>query len=347
MNKYFFILAFSFITVFLFPVDSTTDITGYLPENVKSRVFEKEILSNITNSDDKEFILRYYKQDAVKYKYYLKFGVKKVELIKLYNIIFSYKKTHGILELERTRVIHENEYPVFSQKGGMLRPGDHSFYFKTDDEWTGFSTIFLGYRFGVAEYFNIAVEGGAGLPQVYIGSIILHLKLYESPGKSLFVGLRGRLGYKYQNAESFMFTNNSTGESLGYLGLGKNYLTIINRHSFYFAADLTIAARFGRLKAQAVYYSIYPKVDFDLLGGQTYVMFCPGMIGYEVRFGNKMEWSFAVEGGYSFPVPWGSIPDGKWINFPSLANVSVNYRFGDNYYSGKNQDKIYNEVMKE
>jgi hypothetical protein len=68
------------------------------------------------------------------------------------------------------------------------------------------------------------------------------------------------------------------------------------------------------------------------------------MIGYEVRFGQNMEWSFATEAGYTFPIPWGSIPDGEWINFPSLANISVNYRFGDKFYSKQNREKIYNET---
>lgn len=43
---------------------------------------------------------------------------------------------------------YESEYPVFLQKGGMLRVGEHSFYLRTNDEWTGFSTVLAGYRFG-------------------------------------------------------------------------------------------------------------------------------------------------------------------------------------------------------
>jgi hypothetical protein len=346
MKKFFFPVVFLFVIFNLFANSSTDEYVNvrYLPAIIKANSFENEILNNIADPDDKKIVLQYYYPDAVKSYYYLRNYKPKDELLKLYNLIFSYKGTHEILALEKAKVIHENEYPVFSQKSGMLRPGDHSFYFRTDDEWTGFSTVFLGYRYGVAEYFNIAFEAGVGLPQVYIVSALLHFKIYETPNKLFFMGLRARLGYKFQNAESFMYSYDKDGKSLGYLALGKDYLTIQNRHSLYFAADLTAAFRLGRLKNQAIYYTIFPKLDFDLQGGQTYFLFCPVMIGYEVRFGKKFDWSFAVEGGYSFPLPWGSVPDGKWVNFPSLANVSVNYRFGDKFYYKENLEKIRNEA---
>ncbi len=328
----------------VFSQDMTSDINNakYLPRIIRANVFEKEILNNITKDEDRQLVLQYYFKDAVSFNYYLRSYKPAEELLKVYNVIYSYKATHGVLALEKAKVLHENEEPVFSQKGGMLRPGDNSFYFRTDDEWTGFSTIFLGYRYGVTDYFNIAVEGGIGLPEVYIFSVLFHFKVYETPNKFFFMGVRARFGYKYQNADRALFSANG-----GYLGLGKNYLTIQDRYSFYFAPDLTVAFRFGRLKGNCVYYTIFPKVDFNIRGGQPYVLFCPVMIGYEVRFGHKMEWSFAVEGGYTFPIPWGSVPAGQWVNFPSLANVSVNYRFGDKYYWKKNRDKIYNDAMSE
>lgn len=226
---------------------------------------------------------------------------------------------------------YENQYPVFSQKGGMLRPMEHSFYFRTDDEWTGFSTIYLGYRFAPSEYFNFAVEGGVGLLQLYQANLLFYFKIYETPGKFFFMGLRGRMGYSYRHADQSMYFK-GVNDEMGYMGLGKDYYTVENRHSFYFATDLTIAVRIGKYKEHCLYYTIYPKVDFSLNGGDTYILFSPVMAGYEVRFGRFMEWSFAVEAGYSFPIPWGSIPDGKWINFPSLANVGVHYRFGDKFY---------------
>jgi hypothetical protein len=342
MRKFVFFIMFLSLFFNVFGEDKVPEFDNikYLPTIIKVKVFENEILNNITDPEDMKFVLQYYYKDGINSYYYLRTYKTKDELLKLYNLIYSYNSTHEILALEKAKVIHENEQPVFSQKSGMLRPGDNSFYFRTDDEWTGFSTIFLGYRYGVTDYFNVAVEAGAGLPQVYIVSMLFHFKIYETPNKFFFMGLRARIGYKFQNAEKFMYAYDKDGVSTGYMGLGKDYLTIQNRHSFYFAADLTAAFRLGRLKNQAIYYTIFPKLDFDLQGGQTYVMFCPVMIGYEVRFGAKFEWSFAVEGGYAFPIPWGSIPDGKWVNFPSLANVSVNYRFGDKFYYKENQQKI-------
>ena len=83
---------------------------------------------------------------------------------------------------------HEREYPVFLQKGGMLRVGEHSFYIRTNDEWTGFSTTLAGYRFGVSEAFNIAIEGGLSpIPYVFIAAVLLHFKLYETPNKFFFL----------------------------------------------------------------------------------------------------------------------------------------------------------------
>jgi len=244
---------------------------------------------------------------------------------------FSNEKKPVIVLSQEQKIKHELESVVFLQKAGMLRPQDHSFYFRTDDEWTGFSTIFLGYRYGVNEYFNIAFEGGAGLPQVYLANLLLHFKIFESKNRYFFLGTRIRMGYKYQDADPVMFVKNDNND-MGYMGLGKDYLTIEDRHSFYFATDLTAAVRFGKYRDHSFYYTIYPKVDFNLQKPEVWVLFAPIMFGYEARFGRYMEWTFAVEAGYSFPLPWGSIPDGKWINFPSLANVSLNYRFGDTFY---------------
>ena len=73
---------------------------------------------------------------------------------------------------------YETNNPVFCQKGGMMRTGEHSFYLRTNDEWTGFSTFKLGYRYAVTDYFNIAIEGGASpIPHVYIGALLLHFKI--------------------------------------------------------------------------------------------------------------------------------------------------------------------------
>ena len=47
-------------------------------------------------------------------------------------------------------------------KGWYVKTTRPLVYFRTDDEWTGFSTIALGYRFAPAEYFNFAIEGGVG-----------------------------------------------------------------------------------------------------------------------------------------------------------------------------------------
>lgn len=346
--KKLFIILFIFIFFILFSEDLTSDYIkiNYLPKKVNALIFEKEILNNIINIEDKNYIRQFYYRGIAKINYYMKLNQKKEDLLKVYNLINSYKATNGFLATEKAKYLHENENPVFLQKGGMLRSLDHSFYLRTDDEWTGFSTLFFGYRFGVTEYFNFAFEGGIGLPQVYIASTLLHFKIYETPKKFFFIGLRGRIGYKFQNAEKSLFIyDKNTGKSLGYLGLGKNYLTIQNRHCLYFATDLTIAFRLGRLKNICLYYTIFPKFDFDLQGKQTYVLFSPVMVGYEVRFGNRMDWTFAVEAGYTFPLPWGSIPDGEWINFPSLANVSLNYRFGDKFYWKKNIEKIYNDAI--
>ncbi len=216
---------------------------------------------------------------------------------------------------------HENDYPVFSQKGGMLRPMDHSFYFRTDDEWTGFSTLEFGYRFGAAEYFNVAVEFGVSpIPYVFLATALFHLKIYESPNKIFFMGTRIRVGYKYQDSDfRFMFGDTP------YLNL--------KRQSIYLAPDVTVAFRFGRFKEFCVYYTAFPKFDFDIFDRtNTQIFFCPVMLGFEVRFGTEMEWSFAIESGYTMPMPFDSVPTGEWVNFPSLANVGVHYRFGDKFY---------------
>ena len=230
----------------------------------------------------------------------------------------------GELTYEEAKLQHENEYPVFSQKSGLLRPGDHSFYIRTNDEWTGFSTFFAGYRYGVSDAFNIAVEGGASpIPHVYLAAVLLHFRLYETPGKIFFLGLRIRTGYRYQDSDF-------SGWGAGF----ENYLDL-ERNGIYLAGDLTAAFRIGKYKQFAVYYSIYPRVDIDFIdaANRVYFLFSPVMAGFEARFGRRMRWSFAVEGGYTFPIPWNAVPAGKWVNFPSLANLGLHYRFGDPFYN--------------
>ncbi|MCG8568606.1 MAG: hypothetical protein MJB14_00565 [Spirochaetes bacterium] len=222
------------------------------------------------------------------------------------------------------KLTHENEFPVFMQKGGLMRPGEHAFYIRTNDEWTGFSTFFFGYRYGVSDAFNIALEGGiSAVPHVYFAALLLYFRLYETPNKFFFLGMRIRFGYRYQDSD---FSTWGTGFT--------NYLTL-QRNGLYLATDLTAALRFGKFKQFAMYYTIYPRVDFDFVDqdNRLYFLFSPGMLGFEARFGGRMRWNIAVEGGYTFPIPWNSIEEGKWVNFPSLANISLSYRLGDQFYN--------------
>lgn len=210
---------------------------------------------------------------------------------------------------------------VFSQKGGMLLPGEHSIYLRTNDEWTGFSTFYLGYRYGVTGWFDIAVEAAASaVPHVYLGAVLTHWRLYESPGRRVFIGLRTHTGYRYQDSD---FSSEGWQRVVG-----PDYLTV-RRNGLYLAFDLTAAVRFGRDRRHALYYTIYPRIDIDFVdaANRVYVMVSPATVGYEFRWRRYPGWSFAIEAGYAFPVPWDSIEPGRWPNFPSLANIGFYYRF--------------------
>ena len=311
--------------------------TNFVPWIINESVFQKLLQSTI-HDEDKFILEKSYFHDRITNNRVLK-KFSKEDMDNIVVTLNKSEKGRELIKYEKERVDYESKNPVFSQKGGMLRALSHSFYFRTDDELTGFSTIFLGYRFAPSDYFNFSVEGGIGLPQLYLANILLHIKIYETKNKIFFLGLRARIGYKYQHSEDFMFMKDKDGNDTGYMGLGKDYLTITDRHSIYFATDITVAWRFGRLKAQTIYYTIFPKIDLSLTENDIDVLFCQIMLGYEVRFGRWMEWSFEVEGGYTFPLPWGIIPDGKWINFPSLANVSVNY-----FIPTKN-NSLYNKLL--
>ena len=199
------------------------------------------------------------------------------------------------------------DYGYFSQKAGMNPVGSHSIYFRTNDEFTGFSTLLVGYRYGLSEYFQFALEAGIGI-QTYIGSIILHLKLYESDNNFFFLGLRSRNGFKYQDV---------------FIELGKAVLDD-NRLGFFTALDLTAAFRPGNEKRHSLYYSIYPMFDFDITGRPTEIYFSPIHFGYEFRFRKNERWSFAIEAGYFFAA--NDVPDTNWFNFPNLANIGSYYR---------------------
>lgn len=209
---------------------------------------------------------------------------------------------------------------VFSQKGGMLLTGEHSVYLRTNDEWNGFSSFYIGYRYGATDFFQISFEvGAAAIPHVYLAAVLTHWRLYESPNKFLFIGLRTRTGYRYQDSDF---------SSEGWEWLGDNYLTL-QRNGIYMAFDFTIALRFGRDRRHTLYYSIYPRIDIDFVdaANRVHVLFSPVMLGYELRWRRFPNWSFAIEAGYTFPIPWDSIPEGQWVNFPSLGNFGFYRRW--------------------
>lgn len=218
-------------------------------------------------------------------------------------------------------VFSDTDPVVFSQKGGMLVPGDNQVYLRTNDEWTGFSTFYLGYRRGLADIVNPAVEIAASpIPHVYLANLLLYFKLFESENKRLFIGARTRTGYRYQDSDF-------SGEKWERI-VNENYLTL-KRNGILLAFDLTVALRFGTEKRFAVYYTLYPRIDIDFENekDRVHVLFSPVVIGLEFRFRHYRMWSFAIEAGYAFPLPFDSIPKGQWVNFPSLANMGIYYRF--------------------
>jgi hypothetical protein len=215
----------------------------------------------------------------------------------------------------------EEVISVFSQKGGMLLEGEHSVYLRSNDEWTGFSSFFVGYRHGTTDDFQVAFEVGASaIPHAYFAALLTYWRIYESPDRRFFIGARTQTGYRYQDSDF---------SSEGWHGIvGENYLTL-QRNGIYLVLDLTFAVRFGQDRRHKLYYSVYPRVDIDFVDAvdRVYVMFSPVMLGYEFRWRRYPNWSFAIEAGYTFPLPWNSIPAGRWPNFPSLANIGFYYRW--------------------
>ncbi|MBN2544650.1 MAG: hypothetical protein JXB50_02555 [Spirochaetes bacterium] len=241
-----------------------------------------------------------------------------------------------VIIFELDKIKHESENPVFVQKGGMMRVGEHSFYIRTNDEWTGFSTFYIGYRYGVSKAFNIAVEGGfSAIPYVALANVLLHFKMFETKNRFLFIGTRIRTGYKYMDID---FSEKSFWKG----SLGNDYLTA-RRNGMYIITDFTIAIRPDKkFRRHCIYYTIYPRLEIDFFDKNYPFMFIfsPIMLGYEVRYPRKdFKWSFAIEGGYFFPIPWNHVPEELWVNFPCLANIIFSYRIGDKFYSKENYKK--------
>jgi hypothetical protein len=212
------------------------------------------------------------------------------------------------------------DLPRFSQKGGTLYQGDHSMYLRTNDEWNGFSTFYLGYRYGIHERVNVAVEAAAAaIPHVYLGSLLFYFKVYETSDRFFFFGARTRTAYRYQDSD---FSDEKWHKIVG-----DNYL-VLKRNGILMALDITVALRLGPGRRHAVYYTIYPRVDVDFVDNtdRAQLLFSPITLGYEFASGKHDHFSVAVEAGYAFPLPWNSIPAGQWVNFPSLANLGFYFR---------------------
>lgn len=201
----------------------------------------------------------------------------------------------------------QHEYN-FGQKGGMIPKGTFQIYLRTNDEFTGFSTLLFGFRYGAFNKFQFAIEGGLGV-NTYIIGLLTFTKLYESRSRTIFIGMRTRTGFKHQNT---------------HIELG-NAILDDKRTGFYIATDFTTAFRLGKEKRHVLYYSIYPMFDIDIKGNPLEIYFSPIHIGYEFAFKSNPKWTFAIESGYFFPL--NEVPDTSWFNFPNLANIGFYHTF--------------------
>jgi hypothetical protein len=197
----------------------------------------------------------------------------------------------------------QTEY-AFSQKGGMLPEGAIQFYLRTDDQFTSFSTLMVGIRYGLFDRFQVALETGAGIG-VFLVAALTYTEIYETPDRSMFYGLRTITGFKWQDT-LIRFTKAVLDDE---------------RTGFYIQTDLTAALRLGEKKNQLIYYSLYPLFDIDVTGRPVEIYFSPVHFGYEVAF--NPEWSFAIEAGYFFPL--NDVPKTSYFNFPDLANMGLYY----------------------
>ncbi len=197
----------------------------------------------------------------------------------------------------------------FAHRSGMLLPGECTLYLRSNDEFTSFSTIMVGTRRGISPWFQPAFELGGGIGVVLL-KLVFHVKIYESPGGLLFVGLRNRAGLKFQDT---------------YLGFRTGAFDL-DRDSFYDAPELDIALRFGKQRWFSIYYSFYARFDADLHGGRTYVFLAPFHVGIEFRFIKHPCTSFQIDGG--FYIPLNDVPRKAWVNFPNLGNFGFYRRFG-------------------
>jgi hypothetical protein len=196
----------------------------------------------------------------------------------------------------------------FSQKGGMIPKGAFQIYIRTNDEYTGFTTLIVGFRYGLFDKFQFAVEAGVGI-KVYLIGLLTYTEFVETDSKRFFFGLRTRTGFKFQNT---------------YIKLGKAVLDE-DRLGFYIATDFTTAFRLGEDKRRVFYYTLYPFFDIDIRGKPVEIYFSPIHVGFEFAFKRNPKWSFAYETGYFFPL--NKVPKTSWFNFPNLANVGFYYTF--------------------
>jgi hypothetical protein len=211
----------------------------------------------------------------------------------------------------------QDEEFSFSQKGGMIPEGAFQIYLRTNDEFTGFSTFLVGFRYGWFEKFQVGAEVGVGI-KVYLAGIVTYTEFYESDNRRFFTGLRTRTGFKYQNTR---------------IKLG-NALLDDNRVGFYIATDFTAALRLGDDLRRVIYYTFYPFFDIDVRGYPIEIYLSPVHLGFESVFKRNHNWSFAYEAGLFFPlndVPETSYfyihPNAKGLAFPNLGNIGFYYTF--------------------
>lgn len=153
--------------------------------------------------------------------------------------------------------------PSFLSPAGVLAPGQHALFVTGDTELTGYPTVGLGWRVGLGGFADAGVEV-AGIDKAFLGRLHGKVRLWESPNRRGFIGLRLRTEFKRHEQD-----------------VDPETFRPIDDFGPIVAPELSVGLRLGEGRQHAVYYATIYYLDVDVRDGYPLEhYYLPALFGY-------------------------------------------------------------------
>lgn len=149
---------------------------------------------------------------------------------------------------------------------GVLAAGRHALFVGGDTELPGYPAVEIGWRVGLGDVADLGLEL-VGIDVAFLGRLHGKLRLWESPARTGFIGLRLRAEFKRHEQE-----------------VDPQVFRDIDDFGPILSPELSVGLRLGEHRRHAVYYGTYYYLDGDVRADMPIEhYYAPAMVGYELH----------------------------------------------------------------